>query len=169
MGDGACGVCDAHRAPEAPVLTDVMNHALQHFRLHWFGVIGSNRIPDRQPRCSLGGAAAAGHSRKRGFSFIVVTIAIGMFSFAFLPILRLLPVGMTVFRNSIDSTVTSQIGQQLISQAQVKVKNRLTLTGPGSTNPSVASVTVRMANNPDGRQIWIDSGANLWRGQSGYL
>ena len=46
-----------------------------------------------------------------------VTLAIGIISFAFVAMLGLLPVGMSVSRQAIDTTIEAQIVQQLKTQA----------------------------------------------------
>jgi len=52
------------------------------------------------------------------FSLVEVVIAIGIVSFAFVGILGLLPAGMHQFRGAINTTVCTQIAQQIISDAQ---------------------------------------------------
>ena len=52
------------------------------------------------------------------FSLVEVTVAIGIVAFAFVAIFALLPTGMRVFRQSINTTVTSQIAQRILNDAQ---------------------------------------------------
>lgn len=54
-------------------------------------------------------------SRRRGFSLVEVTIALGIVGFAAVTVMALVPVGLKSLRNSIDQTVESQIGQQISS------------------------------------------------------
>ena len=53
-----------------------------------------------------------------GFSLVEVAIAIGIISVAFIPILRLVPMGMNNFRNSSDTSIGAQISQQVVNQIQ---------------------------------------------------
>ena len=52
-----------------------------------------------------------------GFTLVEVTLALGVISFAFVAMFGLLPVGLNVSRQAIDTTVTAQIMQQLKTQA----------------------------------------------------
>jgi len=45
-------------------------------------------------------------------------MAIGVISFAFVSILGLVPMGMSDFRNSIDTSVGAEISQRLVNEAQ---------------------------------------------------
>jgi uncharacterized protein (TIGR02598 family) len=53
-----------------------------------------------------------------GFSLVEVIIALGIVAFAFVPLMGLLPVGLTSFRSAIDQTVLSQIVQQIGNESQ---------------------------------------------------
>jgi len=60
-------------------------------------------------------------NRKRfqtGFTLVEVVLAIGIIAFAFVPLVALLPIGLGVSRQAIDTTVQAQIAQQLITEAQ---------------------------------------------------
>jgi len=52
-----------------------------------------------------------------GFTLVEVTMAIGIISFAFVATIGLLPVGLSVSRQAIETTIQSQIVQQLTTQA----------------------------------------------------
>ena len=52
------------------------------------------------------------------FSLVEVVLAIGIVAFAFVAILGLLPVGMTTFRQAMDTATGSQIIQRVINEAQ---------------------------------------------------
>lgn len=56
-------------------------------------------------------------SRRCGFTLVEVTMAIGIFSFGFVAMIGLLPVGLNVSRQAIETTISSQIVQQLTTQA----------------------------------------------------
>lgn len=56
-------------------------------------------------------------SKKQGFSLVEVVLALGVVAFAFVAILGLIPAGMTTFRQAINISVCSQIGQKVISDA----------------------------------------------------
>jgi uncharacterized protein (TIGR02598 family) len=49
---------------------------------------------------------------------IEVVLAIGVVAFAFIPMIGLLPVGLSTFRQSIEATVGSQIVEGIINEAQ---------------------------------------------------
>jgi uncharacterized protein (TIGR02598 family) len=53
-----------------------------------------------------------------GFSLVEVVLAIGIVAFAFLPLLGLMPIGLSTSRQAIDTTIEAQIIQQMTSQAQ---------------------------------------------------
>ena len=52
------------------------------------------------------------------FSLIEVVIALGIVSFAFIGMVGLIPVGLNDFRESMDTSVGSRIGQQIVNEAQ---------------------------------------------------
>ena len=53
-----------------------------------------------------------------GFTLIEVTLAIGIVAFAFVALFGLIPTGLTMFRNSIDTSISTQILQQVTDNAQ---------------------------------------------------
>jgi uncharacterized protein (TIGR02598 family) len=59
-----------------------------------------------------------GKQGQAGFTLVEVVLAIGIIAFAFIPLLGLLPLGLDVSRQAIDTTVQAQIAQQLTTQAQ---------------------------------------------------
>ncbi|MDB6149060.1 MAG: hypothetical protein JWQ44_508, partial [Chthoniobacter sp.] len=64
--------------------------------------------------------AASANPRSDGaFSLVEVTLALGIVAFAFVALFGLLPVGMTVFRQSIDSANETWIMQDFNSMVQV--------------------------------------------------
>lgn len=54
----------------------------------------------------------------RGFSLIEVVMAVGVMSFAILPLVALLPVGLRTVQDSMDLTVTAGIAQQIRGELQ---------------------------------------------------
>jgi uncharacterized protein (TIGR02598 family) len=61
----------------------------------------------------------AGSSKnKAGFSLVEIALAIGIVAFGIVAVFGLLPLGMNIFRQSTDTTVGSQIFQQIVSEAQ---------------------------------------------------
>jgi uncharacterized protein (TIGR02598 family) len=56
--------------------------------------------------------------RIRAFTLVEVTLAMGIMSFAMVTLVGLLPVGMQVFREAIDTTVKAQIVQSITSMAE---------------------------------------------------
>ena len=58
-------------------------------------------------------------TRKRGgFSLVEVTLAIGIMACAILPLVAMLPIGLRLHRQAIDSTVTSQIVSRVTHEVQ---------------------------------------------------
>ena len=49
------------------------------------------------------------------FTLIEVTLAIGIVAFAFVALFGLLPIGMTNFRQALDTSLTTQIAQRIIN------------------------------------------------------
>ncbi len=56
--------------------------------------------------------------RERAFSLVEVTLAIGIVAFAFVALFGLVPTGLNVFRSAIDSSIGSQILEQVVQGAQ---------------------------------------------------
>ena len=52
------------------------------------------------------------------FSLIEVVLAIGILAFGFVAILGLLPTGLQLFREAVETSVSSQIAQRVINDAQ---------------------------------------------------
>lgn len=63
-------------------------------------------------------STARSHLPSAGFSLIETALALGIVAFAFVALLGLLPAGMTVFRKSVDTTVSAQIVQHIVSDAE---------------------------------------------------
>lgn len=57
-------------------------------------------------------------TQRAGFSLVEVTIAIGIVSFAFIPIFGLIPTGLAKFHVAMKTSVTAQIAQRVIGNAQ---------------------------------------------------
>jgi uncharacterized protein (TIGR02598 family) len=75
-------------------------------------------------------------SRIRGFSLVEVTLAIGIFTFAGVALLGLLPAGLKTFEDAIDATVASQIAQGITTQArQAKFSELEQFNGNQESNP----------------------------------
>jgi uncharacterized protein (TIGR02598 family) len=64
-------------------------------------------------------------ARPRGFSLVEVVLALGIITFAFVPLLGMLPLGLDFSRQAIDTTVAAQIAQQLTTEAQQTDFSRL--------------------------------------------
>ena len=77
-----------------------------------------------------------GLSGRGGFTLVEVTMAIGIISFAFVATIGLLPVGLSVSRQAIETTIQSQIVQQLTTQAlQTDFSQLENLGNPQKTEP----------------------------------
>jgi len=70
---------------------------------------------------------------RAAFSLVEVTLAIGIFGFAFTTIVGLIPVGLTTFRHAMDASVGSQICQRVINDAQQTDFDVLTQGANGSS------------------------------------
>ncbi len=58
-------------------------------------------------------------SGKQGaFSLVEVTLALGIVAFAFVSVLGLIPIGLNTFRNTMETSINSQIFQQVASDIQ---------------------------------------------------
>ena len=53
-----------------------------------------------------------------GFSLVEVVLCIGIVAFAFLAIFSLLPIGMGIFHEAMDTSVSAQIVQRVVSDAE---------------------------------------------------
>ncbi len=53
-----------------------------------------------------------------GFSLVEVVLAVGIVAVAFVPLLGLMPIGLSTSRQAIDTTIEAEIVQQMTSQAQ---------------------------------------------------
>jgi uncharacterized protein (TIGR02598 family) len=62
--------------------------------------------------------SAQNRNKASAFSLIEVVLALGIIAMAFVPLMGLLPVGLSNFRGSIDQTVVAQIVQRLGNEAQ---------------------------------------------------
>lgn len=71
-------------------------------------------------------------TRISAFSLIEVTIALGVMSFCLLTTIGLLPVAVNTMRSAMDSTISSQIMQQISSQATLTPFSELTAYVNGS-------------------------------------
>jgi len=69
-----------------------------------------------------------------GFSLIEVALAVGVVAFAFVSLMGLLPVGLQVFRNTIDASVRSQIVQHVTTDALQTNFDVLTSSSNALTN-----------------------------------
>lgn len=55
---------------------------------------------------------------KRGFSLVEVTLAIAIVAFAFVSLLGLLPTGLNIFKQAMDTSVSAQIAQRVAGELQ---------------------------------------------------
>ena len=81
----------------------------------------SNFTPSRPPGRS---ALKLGNG---GFSLIEVVLALGVISFAFVALFGLLPVGLNAFNNSVDSTMSAQIAENVMSQLKQESFSKLSI------------------------------------------
>jgi len=69
-------------------------------------------LPKLVPNLRLGSA------RSSAFTLVETAMAVGVVAFAFVSLMALLPVGLTTFRRSIDTSVCAQIAQRVVNDAQ---------------------------------------------------
>jgi uncharacterized protein (TIGR02598 family) len=63
--------------------------------------------------------------RQRGFSLVEIALALAILAMALVALLGLLPSGMGNFRNTMDTTITSQIAQRILEEAEQTEFNEL--------------------------------------------
>ena len=76
---------------------------------------------------------------------VEVTLAIGIFGFAFTAVVGLIPVGLVTFRHAMDATIGAQICQRVINDAQQTDFDVLTT---GSNATALASGTAAANGTP---------------------
>jgi uncharacterized protein (TIGR02598 family) len=69
--------------------------------------------------------------KQAGFTLVEMTLAIGVLALAMIPLVGLLPMGLNVFHQAIDSSVESQMAQLVTNEAQQTDFN--TLIGANTT------------------------------------
>jgi hypothetical protein len=72
-------------------------------------------------------------SGQAGFSLVEVVLAVGVVAFAFVAIMGLIPAGIHQFRQAIDNSVCTQIGQRVLQDCEQTDFN--TLVDYAHTNP----------------------------------
>lgn len=97
------------------------------------------------------------HSQS-AFSLVEVTISIGIMAFALVGIYGLLPTGLNVFRQALNTSVSSQIIQRVLNEVQETDFNQLTLGANAADDKSF------LKKNPldpqTGSVRWFDDQAN---------
>ena len=82
--------------------------------------------PDTQHAAPVCLHALPGTQRKRaGFSLIEVTLAIAIVAFAFIALIGLLPAGMSVFNQTMDSTNEMRISSDITALLQASEYNKI--------------------------------------------
>jgi uncharacterized protein (TIGR02598 family) len=66
----------------------------------------------------------------RGFSLVEVLLALGVVTFGMIPVLGLLPTGLNTFRDSMNTTICSQIAQGVANELQQTDFDQLSLSAP---------------------------------------
>lgn len=74
----------------------------------------------------------------RAFSLVEVVLSIGVIAFAFIGVFSLLPAGMNAFREGMDASISAEIAQRIISEAEQSNFDALV---PSGGNP-IDGVTV---------------------------
>lgn len=72
------------------------------------------------PPPSQAASSGAAHpcSRRAGFSLVEVVLALGVVALAFIGIFSMLPTGLTIFRQAMDTSIGAQISQRIVGEAQ---------------------------------------------------
>ncbi len=76
------------------------------------------------------GRLARRRASTAGFSLVEMVLALGVLAFAVIPLFGLLPMGMTTFRKAMDASVTTQISQRIVNEAQQTDFNTFIATTP---------------------------------------
>jgi len=93
-------------------------------------------------------------SKIQGFSLVEVVLALGVVAFAFVAILGLIPAGMGTFRQAINISVCSQIGQKVIGDAfQADYDTLLTPLGQSQDTVSTFVMNYRFFDE-EGNEIF---------------
>ena len=80
-------------------------------------IISRTQTTDAEPAAKqIHRSRRFGHSG--GFSLVEVTLVIGIMAIAILPLLAMLPLGLNLHRQSIDSTLTAQIVSRVTHEIQ---------------------------------------------------
>jgi uncharacterized protein (TIGR02598 family) len=112
----------------------------------------TSKISGRKPCLRRGLFVGSSAVQRDGFSLVEVVLAVGIVAFAFVGVLALLPTGMSVFHQSLNISVGSQIAQRVINDAQQTDFTQL-ISGGAGTSP------FRLANPIDsakGPVRWFD-------------
>lgn len=64
------------------------------------------------------GLRRRGYARLEAFSLVEVALAIGLLATAFIPLIALMPAGLSGFRKAIDLSVCTQIAQRVVDDAR---------------------------------------------------
>jgi len=65
------------------------------------------------------------HKGKAAFSLIEIVLALGIVAFGLISVVGLMPIGLTTLRNTIETSVSTQIAQVLINEVQQTDYNSL--------------------------------------------
>ncbi len=65
-----------------------------------------------------------------GFSLVEVTLALGIVAFSLLTLVGLIPMGLTTFHKAINTSVSSQIVQQVVTDVQQTDFSQFTVQNP---------------------------------------
>jgi uncharacterized protein (TIGR02598 family) len=87
--------------------------------------------PSKQESSSApmpGHALSGVNGQDRAFSLIEIAIALGIVAFALIPVLGVMPIGLTTLRDTVDTQVTAQIAQTIVNQAEQADYNSLAST-----------------------------------------
>jgi len=95
-----------------------------------------------------------------GFSLVEVTLAIGIVAFAFVALFALLPQGMSQFRRTMETTLSTQIAQRVITDAQQTEFAKLIDESTGGAKDVKDAFTFRGPARADQRLRFFDEDGN---------
>jgi len=95
-----------------------------------------------------------------GFSLVEVSLALGIVAFGITAVFGLLPTGLGLFRDSMDTTIGSQILQQVVSEVQETGFDQL-IEDQSNTPIAVGSTGIKAIRYFDdqGRELSSEAGA----------